>query len=111
MNGFLSAQFRADDPFEGIAPGSAVAEYDVVIGPVVHYLRDVVTDRSVRLLANFIGTSRLEDESKPDVGDSDHVYEILCSRSGTGAAAARASSCEAGGASAAAAGGGTPDAT
>ncbi|MGW1424368.1 hypothetical protein [Bradyrhizobium zhanjiangense] len=77
MSGFLSAQFRADDPFEGIAPGSAVAEYDVVIGPVVHYLRDVVTDRSVRLLANFIGTSRLEDESKPDAGDSDQVYEIL----------------------------------
>ncbi|MCP1912566.1 hypothetical protein J2R96_005046 [Bradyrhizobium elkanii] len=73
----MVAQFRADDPFEGIAPGSAVAEYDIVIGPVVRYLRDVVTDRSVRLLANFIGASHLEDESKPDAGDSDHVYDIL----------------------------------
>ncbi|MBR0755682.1 hypothetical protein JQ604_26200 [Bradyrhizobium jicamae] len=73
----MGAQFRADDPFEGIAPGSAVAEYDIVIGPVVRYLRDVVTDRSVRLLANFIGTSHLGDESKPDAGDSDQVYDVL----------------------------------
>ncbi|SDG72696.1 hypothetical protein SAMN05216338_1002237 [Bradyrhizobium sp. Rc2d] len=77
MSGFLGAQFRADDPLEGIATGSAVAEYDIVIGPVVRYLRDVVTDRSVRLLANFIGTSHLEDESKPDAGDPDHVYDVL----------------------------------
>ncbi|MEY9120549.1 hypothetical protein [Bradyrhizobium yuanmingense] len=77
MSGFVGAQFSADDPFEDIAPGSAVAEYDIVIVPVIRYLRDVVTDRSVRLLANFIGTSDLEDESKPDDGDSDHVYDVL----------------------------------
>ncbi|WP_143029584.1 hypothetical protein [Bradyrhizobium brasilense] len=77
MSSFLSAQFRADDPFEGIAPGSAVAEYDIVIGPVIRYLRDVVTDRSVRLLANFVGTSHLADERQPDAGDPDHVYDIL----------------------------------
>ncbi|MCP3397175.1 MULTISPECIES: hypothetical protein [unclassified Bradyrhizobium] len=77
MSGLVVAQFRADDPFEGIAPGSAVAEYDLVIGPVVRYLRDVVTDRSVRLLANLIGASHLEDESKTAVGGPDHVYDIL----------------------------------
>lgn len=77
MSGFLGAQFRADDPFEGIAPASAVAEYEIVIRPVVRYLRDVVTDRSVRLLANLVGTSHLADERQPDAGDSDRVYDIL----------------------------------
>ncbi|MCP1758753.1 MULTISPECIES: hypothetical protein [Bradyrhizobium] len=75
MSSFLSAQFRADDPFDGIAPGSAVAEYDIVIGPVIRYLRDVVTDRSVRLLADFVGTSHPADERQP--GDPDHAYDIL----------------------------------
>ncbi|MBH5399040.1 hypothetical protein HZZ13_14835 [Bradyrhizobium sp. CNPSo 4010] len=77
MNRSGNAQFRYDDPFEGIASGSAVAEYDIVVGPVVRYLRDVVTDRSVRLLANFIGTSHLEDASESDSDESDHVYDVL----------------------------------
>ncbi|MGY3238485.1 hypothetical protein ACVMAJ_005375 [Bradyrhizobium sp. USDA 4448] len=77
MSGFVGVQFRADDPFEGIARGSAVAEYDTVIGPVIRYLRDIVADRSVRLLANFIGMSHLEDVNRPDAGDSDHVHDVL----------------------------------
>ncbi|MBB4380360.1 hypothetical protein [Bradyrhizobium sp. SBR1B] len=79
MSGFVGVQFRADDPFEGVTPGSAVAEYDILMGPVVGYLRDVVTDRSVRLLADFIGRSHLEDVSRPDAGDSDRVYDVLAS--------------------------------
>lgn len=77
MSGLSGKQFRADDPFEGVAAGSAVAEYDIAVGPVVRSLSELVTDRSIRLLAALIDTSSLEVDLRPEIGVSEEVCGIL----------------------------------